>query len=80
VSRDYVERRENCHIKTVFASGNVVMARTVLDQLRVSVDVRNWDPFEVLKTEPGSIPEECSKVRGRFVGAVGACLATLEES
>lgn len=84
VSRDFVERRENCSIAKLYASGGVVLSRDSLDEMRSSMglEVDTWDPFELenLTVAPDAIPENLKGQEWRFSPAVGVCLATFEES
>jgi Ethanolamine utilization protein EutJ (predicted chaperonin) len=81
VSRDFVERRENCHVTKMFVSGGLVMSRNSLDELRASLglEVASWNPFEGLTVAPDAIAENVKGQEWRFTAAVGACLATFEE-
>lgn len=82
VSRDFVERRENCTISRMFISGGIVASKNSLDEMRVALglEVESWDPFEGLTVAPDAIPDEVKGQEWRFVGALGACLGTLEEA
>jgi Tfp pilus assembly PilM family ATPase len=77
VSRDYVERRENCHVRGFYAFGDLSLAREILNHLRATIEVDAWDPFSDLKVAEGAIAESAGD-RSRFAAALGACLTTLE--
>ncbi|MBM4144013.1 MAG: hypothetical protein FJ225_10550 [Lentisphaerae bacterium] len=80
VSRDFVERRENCHVGSLFVSGNKsVLQHAVGDMASaVGVEVSFWDPFEGLKIADGAMSPEMTDQKWRLSAALGACLATLE--
>jgi len=83
VSRDFVERRENCHVSTIYIAGGIVVSRDAIDTIRsaLGVDIEVWNPMENLTIDPAAvISEEHTKQSWRFSGALGACLATLEEA
>ena len=82
VSRDFVERRENCTIGRVFVSGGIVSSKNCMEEMRVALglEIETWDPFEPLVVAPGAIADDIKAQAWRFVGAIGACLGTLEEA
>ncbi len=82
VSRDFVERRENCTIGRMFVSGGIVSSKNCMEELRVALglEVEAWDPFESLAAAPDVLADDLKNQAWRFVGAVGACLGTLEEA
>lgn len=81
VSRDFVERHENCHVVKVYVSGGLAASRNSLDELASSlgIEVDLWNPFEGLTIMPGALPENLAGKEWRFSAAIGACLATFEE-
>lgn len=82
VSRDFVERRENCNVNRMFVSGGIVASRNSLEEMRVSLglEIETWDPFEGINVVPGAVSETFKSQSWRFVSAIGACLGTLEEA
>lgn len=82
VSRDFVERRENCTVAKLYVSGGLVVSRDSLDEMRRSLglEVELWNPFHSLTIMPGAIPDELAGREWRFSAAVGACLGTFEEA
>ena len=82
VSRDFVERRENCSITHMFVSGGLANSHDSLDTLRKTMDleVKFWNPFEGLSIAKDAIPSELSGREWQFAAAVGACLATIEDT
>ena len=81
VSRDFVERRENCRISKIFASGGITASRDWLLELKTALgyDVELWNPFDILDVGEGVIPEDLVGQEGRFSAAVGAGLGTIME-
>jgi len=81
VSRDFVERHENCHVVKVYVSGGLAASRNSLDELASSlgIEVDLWNPFEGLTIMPGVLTENLAGKEWRFSVAIGACLATFEE-
>jgi Tfp pilus assembly PilM family ATPase len=82
VSRDFVERRENCRVTHVYLSGGLAACGGLIEELKsaIEVDVDRWDPFDGLTLAPGALPEPLAAQRWRFSSAVGACLGCLEEA
>jgi Tfp pilus assembly PilM family ATPase len=82
ISRDFVERRENCHMSRLYLSGGLTVSRCVRDELRgaLELDVETWNPFEGLRVQSGAVPESCVGREWMFASAVGACLGTFEET
>jgi Tfp pilus assembly PilM family ATPase len=82
VSRDFVERRENCQLTKLYASGALVVSRDLIDEMRssVGVDVALWNPFQGLTLAPDAVPDSFAGQEWKFSAAVGACVATFEET
>jgi Tfp pilus assembly PilM family ATPase len=80
VSRDYVERRENCQVSRIYISGGLVVSRDLVDEMKSSmgIEVTGWNPFDELGIAAGALPENFAGQEWRFAAAVGACLATFE--
>ena len=81
VSRDFVERREDCRIRNVFVSGGLSQASGALNELAsmLGTETAPWSPLDQLSVASGAIPEELVGQEWRFTAAIGACLATLEQ-
>ncbi|MCK5850940.1 MAG: pilus assembly protein PilM [Kiritimatiellae bacterium] len=81
VSRDFVERREDCQVSKIYVSGGLVSSRDALDELKssVGIDVESWDPFTNMTVLPDAIPEHITGKEWRFAAPVGAALAAFEE-
>jgi Tfp pilus assembly PilM family ATPase len=82
VSRDFVERRENCHVAKLYVGGGLAGSAGVIEDMRSSleIDVERWDPFEGLQVAKDAMTEQMAAQRWRFGAAVGACLGTFEET
>ncbi len=82
VSRDFIERRENCRLGAMYASGGLMMsadARRLLES-RLDTGIRQWNPFDAVAAVPdpqqGGIEPDSA---WRFAGAIGAALGVMEE-
>jgi len=82
VSRDFVERRENCRIEGIYASGGLALSHDSLAEIKSSmeIDVTAWNPFENLNVADRALPKDLAGQEWRFAAAVGACLGTFEET
>lgn len=80
VSRDFVERREDCHIARIYVSGGLAMSRDCIEEMKSSMglEVELWNPFTPVKIAPNAIPSGMEGQEWRFSAAIGACLATFE--
>jgi Tfp pilus assembly PilM family ATPase len=81
VSRDFVERQNNCSIDMLYAVGGIAMSRAAMQSLSkaMNIKVKAWDPFEGYNIEPQTITKDVEEQHWRFAGAIGAARATLEE-
>jgi len=81
VSRDFVERRENCRIQTIHLSGAFATSREMQGAIAGALDVQTpvLDPLAGLKVGDGAVPERLVGQEWRLAAAVGACLSTFEE-
>ena len=82
VSRDFVERRESCHISAIHVSGSLRSSNDLLNEIKsaLSIDITPWDPFDGLTVSPDAIPENLKNRSWIFTAAVGACLGVFEET
>ncbi|MCX7591492.1 MAG: pilus assembly protein PilM [Kiritimatiellae bacterium] len=80
VSRDFVERREDCRLERMFISGTVTISHDVIEQVRatVGVPVESWNPFASVSAPEGTCPENLKGQEWRFAAAIGACLGVFE--
>ena len=79
VCRDFVERHENCHVKKLFVMGHPVLAAPFVKEINATIEAAPWEPFGQWPMEAHALPERLKPQAWEFSGALGACLATLEE-
>jgi Tfp pilus assembly PilM family ATPase len=80
VSRDFLERRENCRIHKIVISGGLAVSEDTRRELRSALDLEPvvLNPFEGLACGAGVLSKDAQARPWRYTAAVGACLATLE--
>ena len=82
VSRDFVERRENCSLRQLHCIGGLTTSPSAMHELEhaLNIDVKTFDPFSI-PTLQNAIQDETSDPlqNWRFAAAVGAALGTLQE-
>jgi len=81
LSRDFIERQDNCKINMLYAIGGVALSTSAMQSLEkfMNIDITPWNPFDGLKVAPHIFENEMKGQRWRFAGALGAALATLEK-
>jgi Tfp pilus assembly PilM family ATPase len=82
VSRDFVERRENCKEVALYAIGEIARSSAAMQCIEqmVKTKIPVWDPFTGLTIAPQALDGIAELQRGRFASAIGAAMATLEVS
>jgi len=82
VSRDFVERRKDCHITCLYATGGLVASRDVIEEIRAAlgIEVKTWNPFDHLTLLPDAVPPALAGRGWEFAAAAGACLGAFEET
>jgi Tfp pilus assembly PilM family ATPase len=82
ISKDFVERREDCRIGHLHVSGGASLSRYWMDEIgnASGVEVIRWNPFEGLIMGPSALPVELGGQETRFTSSVGACLGVFSES
>ncbi len=82
VCRDFVERREDCHVTKIFVTGGLALSSDSMEEMQSSlrVDVQAWNPLDYINTASDAIPESVAGNEWKLTAAIGAALATLEES
>lgn len=82
VSRDFVERRENCRVGGLYLMGNFGASKDLHSEMKsaLGIEIGEWNPFDGLSFTPEVIPEAAQGKEWRFAAAIGACLAVLEEA
>ena len=80
VSRDFVERRENCRVAKLYVSGELTASRDLLEEIggAVGTDVGAWNPLEGFTVAKDAVPEELAGQEWRLGAAAGACLGVFE--
>jgi Tfp pilus assembly PilM family ATPase len=81
VSRDFVERRENCKVDAIYLAGGLAASHDIQNEISgaMGVDVKTWNPFAGLTVAADALPEELEGQEWRFAASAGACMATFEE-
>ncbi len=82
VSRDFIERRENCSDIKLLATGGVALSKAAMQEIEqaLSVDIAVWNPLEGLTIAPQALAPEIEDQHWRLGAAIGAALAVLEAS
>lgn len=80
VSRDFVERRENCRIRQFFLSGGGGAFAPLRKEIEQAFDLEFllWNPFDELITTSTPLGEAVTGQESRMTGAVGVALAAME--
>jgi hypothetical protein len=81
ISRDFVERREDCHVLRVYACGGAAGMQGWARELQSASGLapESWNPFGELAVLPGAIPDAAKGQESRFTAALGAAWAVLQE-
>lgn len=79
ISRDFVERRDQCHVAKIYVSPNLRMFIQGLEHFEqmTGVETDVWDPLAAL--QDSALPEDLHGQESRFAAAVGCGLAYFEE-
>lgn len=79
ISRDFVERQENCRVARIYLSGGLGQVRQWAQEIHTTLGAPAvaWDPFGMLVA--AAVPAALDNQRGRFAAAIGAALAAFEE-
>jgi Tfp pilus assembly PilM family ATPase len=82
ISRDFVERREDCTISNIYLSGPKVLTNGAIDSIRsaLEVDVHPWNPTDGINMTDGCLSKKLEGQEWRLSAAMGACLGTLEQT
>lgn len=82
ISKDFVERRERCHVSAFYVSGGMSLSRYWVERIQVTgaVEVRLWNPLEGIEVGDGALPEPLAGQEVRLAAAVGAAFAAFEEA
>lgn len=79
ISKEFVERRENCRLSEILLSGALSSLRGMEEAVKqfLGVDVRKWNPFAGFVVPSGVLPESLSGGEAQFTAAFGAAVAVL---
>ena len=82
ISKDFIERRQGCRVKSVYTSGGMSLLPSFSSEVEqmLHVDVKSWSPFENIGVEAGFLSEEISGQATRFSTAIGAAIGGFQES
>ena len=82
ISRDFVERQENCRVATTFITGGMSLSRYwAAEFMRATgMEVQPWDPMEGLAVAPGAVPQRLQGQPCRFSAAIGAARGAMTAS
>lgn len=74
ISRDFVERQENCRVATALITGGMSMSPYWVGEIRkaTGMTMQAWDPLEGVAVLPGALPEKWQAHTCRFSAAIGA--------
>ncbi len=80
ISKHFVERREDCHIASMFVPQGV--PKDWLNEVKsaLAMDVMEWSPFDSIKAPPEVLTEKHCAMTSIFSSAVGAALGVFEET
>ena len=81
ISKDFVERREDCRVVKCYLSGGTNLSMYWSEEIRNAAGVESefWNPFGDLRMADGAYPADLAGQEPRFAAAVGACLGVLEK-
>ena len=81
ISRDFVERRENCHVAKLYACGATGALNVWSQEVQSAAGLEPvfWNPFEGLAVVPGAIPDALKGQESQFAAALGAAWAVLRQ-
>lgn len=82
LSRDFVERHDNCRVSKFFASGALAKSQHLLNDIKTSLhlDVAGWSPLDGLDVSAGALSEDLIGQEWQLTAAIGSCLAVFEEA
>jgi Tfp pilus assembly PilM family ATPase len=80
LSKEFIERREECQVEKFYVSGGMSLSRFWVSELKqaAGVAVERWNPFDGLKLAPEAMPPALEDQQTRFTAAVGCCLGAWE--
>lgn len=82
VSRDFVERRENCNLRQLHCIGTLTASPAAMHELErsLNIEIKSFDPFTIPGLQTAAVDNgNDSTQNGRFTAAIGAALGALQE-
>jgi len=82
VSRDFVERRENCNLRQLHCIGGLVSSPAAMQQLErsLNIEIKSFDPFTIPGLQTDAVEDQRDgSQHWRFTAAIGAALGALQE-
>ncbi len=82
ISKEFVERRENCRLSQILLSGALTAIRGMDEAVKqfMGTEVRKWNPFSGLGVAPENLPESVVGQESRFAAAFGAAMAVMMDA
>jgi len=80
ISKDFIERREECHLGTIYLSGGLSLLRYWGEAIQTAtgVETRAWNPFDGMTMAADAFPADLDGQQTRFTAALGACLGEFD--
>jgi len=82
VSRDFVERRENCNLKQLHCIGGLTSSPSAMHELQraLNIEITSFDPFTIPGLQTAAVDGASASLQHwRFTAAIGAAMGTLQE-
>jgi hypothetical protein len=81
ISRDFVERKEDCSVQRLALGGGMSLSESWVDEVAAGAGLpaEPWNPLKGLSIANGAVPGEYAGHEPRWAAALGACLGVLEE-
>lgn len=80
ISWDFVERRENVHVASLYACGGGVSLRLWAQEIELATGQKPeiWNPFDGIAVQPEALPAALKGQESRFAAALGSALSMLK--
>jgi Tfp pilus assembly PilM family ATPase len=80
LGRDFVARRRNCRIGSIYLTGGLLSAPFWRQQLAtmLGIEAFDWNPLLIVPSGPGTIDPALTTAAGCFAAAMGTALAAWE--
>lgn len=82
VSRDFVERRENCNLRHIHCIGGLTSSPAAMQEVQRAMNIESkvFDPFTIPGLNTDALDStRSSSAHGNFSAAIGAAMGTLQE-